>query len=331
MSIKMNIYITLDYELFFGSSSGSVEKCIIEPTEDLLKILNPYNIKATFFVDCGYLIALEKFMQTHVNLRNDYKKVTKQIKSLADSGHRIELHIHPHWEDSVYDGRQWVFDTSRYRLSYFDENKILDIVTNYKKVLARVSGQNPRAYRAGGWSAQPFHMISKALKKSNVFLDSSVYPGGYYDSKNQSFDFTKVPQYKTIYKFSNDLTIEDEEGEFTEIPISSLKISPFFFWRFIVVKLLKGKNHIPYGDGKAIQMKRSNVFRLLFNHSYSVVSIDGYKASLVKKAYKKYKLNTADEGNLVLIGHPKAFTKYSLKKLYLFIKETEKKNTYKTF
>jgi hypothetical protein len=327
----MNIYITLDYELFFGATSGSVEKCIIEPTEALIEILKPHNIKATFFVDCGYLIALEKFMSSYINLSNDYKKITKQIKLLADSGHRMELHIHPHWEDSVYDGKQWVFDTSRYRLSYFDENKILDIVTKYNSILERVSGQSPRAYRAGGWSAQPFNMINKALKKNNVFLDSSVYPGGYYDSKNQFFDFTQVPQYKTKYKFSNDLTVEDEEGEFTEIPISSLKVSPFFFWRFIAVKLLKGRNHISYGDGKAIQMKRNNIFRLLFNYSYSVASIDGYKASLLKKAYKRYKLNTTNKGNLVLIGHPKAFTKYSLRKLYLFIQKTEKDNIYKTF
>ena len=35
----MNIYITLDYELFFAQESGSVEKSIIEPTQKLLDVV----------------------------------------------------------------------------------------------------------------------------------------------------------------------------------------------------------------------------------------------------------------------------------------------------
>ena len=44
----MDIYLTLDYELFFGEQSGTPEHCIIKPTQDLLSILDPLDIKATF-------------------------------------------------------------------------------------------------------------------------------------------------------------------------------------------------------------------------------------------------------------------------------------------
>ena len=57
----MNIYITLDYELFFGKESGDIDDCIIRPTNELLKIVNPYNIKLVFFVDVGYLIKLNEY------------------------------------------------------------------------------------------------------------------------------------------------------------------------------------------------------------------------------------------------------------------------------
>ena len=57
----MNIFITLDYELFFAQHSGSVEKSIIEPTEKLLEAVEKTTTKLCFFVDAGYLVRLEKY------------------------------------------------------------------------------------------------------------------------------------------------------------------------------------------------------------------------------------------------------------------------------
>ncbi len=324
----MNIYITLDYELFFGTKSGSVDNCIIKPTQRLLDMVKPYNIKFTCFVDVGYLVQLERQKDEYPALQNDYKKVTQQIRFLADNGHGIELHIHPHWEDSYYDGREWVFNTTRYKLSSFNEEEVMDIVTRYNDVLKRVSGITPVAYRAGGWSAQPFLPIKKALEKNNVFIDSTVYPNGHYSSGNQTFDFRGVSQYKTEYNFSEDLTVEDVNGNFKEIPISSLRVSPFFFWKFALIKLLKQKQHQSYGDGFAVGMDKKEMLRFLTLPSYSVVSIDGYKARLLHKSFDKYIRKTSNSGNFVMIGHPKAFTPYSLKKLEKFISSTYKEHEF---
>ena len=57
----MNIYITLDYELFFAKESGSVEKSIIEPTQKIIDVVDPLGIKLCFFVDSGYLVNLKKY------------------------------------------------------------------------------------------------------------------------------------------------------------------------------------------------------------------------------------------------------------------------------
>ena len=225
----MNIYITLDYELFFGKNSGNLNQCIINPTNKLITILNKYNIKATFFVDVGYIVKLQEYKKQYPNLEKDYQLISNQIKDLAKNGHGIELHIHPHWEDTSYDGKKWRFNTTRYKLTDFNENEILDIVTKYKNVLETISEKTITTYRAGGWSIQPFKNIGKALAKNNIFIDSTVYPKGYYNSKSQSFDFRKSPSTKTIWNFSKDPAIEDKNGVFTEIPISSIKVSPLFF------------------------------------------------------------------------------------------------------
>jgi len=327
----MNIYITLDYELFFGTESGNVDDCIIEPTNALLKIVDSYNIKIVCFVDVGYLIKLDEYRLKYPELNLDYEKVTNQIKQLSNNGHGVELHIHPHWENTVYNDSKWVFDTSKYKLSDFSKTEAHNIVLRYGAFLEKISGRAPIAYRAGGWSAQPFSHINNALKEANIVVDSTVYSKGYHVSKNQSYDFRNVKQFKTEYRFSDDLTIEDKQGHFIEYPISSYRLSPVFFWRFAFEKFKKSKQHLSYGKGQAISKPKKELIKLLTRYSNSVVSIDGYKASFMQKAFKKYVKNTSKEDHFVLIGHPKAFTLYSLLKTKEFIAKNCNEHSFRIF
>lgn len=326
----MNVFLTLDYELFFGES-GTVDNCIIKPTQEILKIVDPYKIKISFFVDSGYLLALERQKDNFAVLKNDYIKIVNQLKYLATNGHAIELHIHPHWEDSYFDGEKWVFSLRRYKLADFNEIEVLDIVTRYTDIIKKITGKNPKAYRAGGWSAQPFGPIQKALNHNNIYIDTSAFAKGFHTSDNQVYDFKNVLQFNTQYHFSLDLTIEDKKGKFTEIPISSFKVNPWFFWRFAIIKIFKTTQHMPYGDGAAIKMPKTEMIRLLLTSSYSVVSMDGFKASLIDKAFDLYKKNTNSQANFVLIGHPKAFTPYSLRKVKKFIERIYDSNNFVTY
>ena len=326
----MNIYITLDYELFFGES-GSVENCMINPTKEILEVANRYDVKLNFFVDSGYLLALEKQKNEFQNLQKDYSLIVDQLRHLSKMGHGIELHIHPHWEDSFYDGSKWVFNLSRYKISSFDQDQIVRIVDSHVDILDRIIGKRPVAYRAGGWSAQPFDKIQGALIKNNILIDSSVFPKGKHKSKNQYYNYSMVPRFTTNYNFDKDITLQDDKGIFTEIPISSFKVKPWFFWNFAFIKLFKNPKHQPYGDGFAIKMPKMEMMRLLFLPSYTVVSIDGFKASLIEKAFNLYYKHTTVNDNFVLIGHPKAFTPYSINKVENFIKKHFKTHTFATF
>jgi len=319
----MNIFITLDYELFFGSKTGTVEHSLINPTNRLLKIGNKYGVKFSFFIDIGYIIKLEKFKSKYYQLQNDYDLLAEQIKKLSENGHDIQLHIHPHWEDSFYDGQKWHVETYRYRLHDFSESEILAIVTNYKRTLERLVDKPVFAYRAGGWCLQPFEKIKDALQKNGIWLDSTVYKNGLADRYTHFFDFRNMPN-KEIWKFDNDPLIENKDGFFTEIPISSLNVSPLFFWKMAFIRKFGANQHKFLGDGYGIGASKKDILRMLLKPSNIVVSIDGYRSSLLQRAIAYYEKKKRKY--MVLIGHPKMQSEFSLKKLQTFLFLNKDKN-----
>lgn len=324
----MKILLTLDYELFFGSNTGTLQKSIIEPTNKLLKVLNQYNVKATFFVDSGYVLKLKEYRKEFKILENDYKKIISQIRYLHQNGHEIALHIHPHWEDSFFDGNKWVLNVKRYKLHDFNKDNIKRIVFEYKNVLEEIIDDKIITFRAGGWCIQPFDKIKDALKESGIKIDSTLYKNGLSESETHYFDFRNMPD-KDFYKFENDPLVEKQNGSFTEIPISSIEISPFFFWKFAFFKIFGKEKFKSFGNGKAIERSKLNKLKLMLTFSNSVVSIDGYKSTLLEKAYKNYKKTRLN--NFVIIAHPKALSEFSLVKLESFIKKYQKEIEFVTY
>jgi peptidoglycan/xylan/chitin deacetylase (PgdA/CDA1 family) len=322
------IFITLDYELFFGNNAGTQYNSIIYPTERLLKILDKNKVKASFFVDSGYLLKLKEYKNEFPTLEADYEEISGQLRKLSIEGHDLQLHIHPHWEDSYYNGEKWIMDTSRYRLNSFSAEEIGSIVFRHKKVLEDFAQNEVFVFRAGGWCIQPFDKIKEALKTNNIWLDSTVFEKGRNKSETHFFDFRKAPS-KSIWKFDDNPVQENAEGYFTELPISSIRVTPYFFWKLAYTKMFGGKKYSGFGDGTAAGGSKWDKIRMLTQSSNTVISIDGYKASLLKKAFKKFK-KTDEEQNFVIIGHPKALSEFSLKKLEQFFNDS-KENVFLTY
>ncbi len=315
MSVKL--ILGLDYELFFGEKTGSVEHCLIRPIDALLAVLDRYGVRLTLFVDAGFLLRLKREAARHPGLGREYTRISRQLSDLKALGHDVQLHIHPHWEDCAFDGEKWRIDARRYRLQDFSEAEINRIVTAYKAELMEHVGDTVFAYRAGGWCIQPFERIGPALQAAGVWLDSTLYQNGISRDTLRWFDFSGMPE-KSTWRFATDPLVEDDAGTFVEVPISAVTVMPPFFWKMIVQKKLGGAAHRAFGDGAAMQADGGYYLRLLLLSSSSVASIDGAKAALLERAFRQLPAGAAPR-IFNVIGHPKSLTPYSLRELDRFL------------
>ncbi|MFN5347485.1 MAG: hypothetical protein ACK44N_08855 [Bacteroidota bacterium] len=321
----MNIYLTFDYELYFGERTGTAKHCILNPTQLLKEVADKHQIKLVQFVDVGYIIKLEEYKSKYLELEEDYQLVTNQVKQLYLEGHDIQLHIHPHWEDSFYRDGKWHIIAKRYKLSDFDADNIERIVATYKQKLESLTAPDSIfAFRAGGWCIQPFEKFKSAFLKNNITVDSSVFRNGKYSSEQYSYDFTNAPNLSS-WNFDND-PCKPKEGPFKEIPIGSIKNSPLFYWKLFLLGRINPYEHKPLGDGVPIAAPGMRK-KLLTQFTQNTVSIDGYNAALLSKALRQHK----GKNELVIIGHPKSLTRFGLKVLDRFISENKNKYQFTTF
>lgn len=310
----MKIHLSFDHELFFGSSSGSVEKCMIEPAQRLMELAAKHQVPLIFFVDAGFLDASKRYV-TDERCNNSYNKVATQIKTIADAGHEIALHVHPHWEDSVFENGKWKINTRRYKLADFSKEEASHIITKYHQALIEITGNKCHSFRAGGWCIQPFEHIKEALKQNELFIDSSVYADGYHDSPTHSFDFRTAPK-KEEYRFDTDCCREVNAGMFKEVVITDDVIPPMFYWDLYLRMKLNPTLFKPVGDGSWLKDKK-RIYKQFYSYTHHFACADGYFASRLKGILKA-KLSLKHERMMVL-SHPKSLAECSFKLLDQFI------------
>lgn len=324
----MDILLTLDYELFLGNKTGSVENCLIRPLNAYLKHIGKYGIKFTIFVDATYLIKLKEYAQIYSNANDDYKKIISHIKQLDKDGHDIQLHIHPHWYYSKYDGVQWDLDHSHYKLSDLIPEEAEIIFSSSKDLLDGIIGKSTIAFRAGGFSAQPTHLLAHLFRQNGIRIDSSVCPGNVYNSMQQQYDYSACPTLD-FYSFQDDICVENNKGEFVELPITMHEISPVFYWKYVFTRLLKMRKHRTFGDGDGVKATSESIKERLLKYTSAMATIDGYKISYLKDIYLSRRHKS---GYLCILGHPKLATDFSVGKLKEFCSFVKKDGAeFKTF
>jgi hypothetical protein len=301
---ETKIYITLDYELFFGRSTGSVQKSLIEPTARLIEVGKRYGVAFTFFIDAGMLHAMGRYAHEPL-VAAEYALVKRQLVQMKEEGHSLQLHVHPHWEDMRFSNGIWSANTARYRLDQFSDEDISRIVGEYREALESAAGIKVHAFRAGGWCIQPFEQLRKALKENSIRLDSTLYRDGYMNTTTHKYDFRGMPSLPN-WRFDEDPMRPDEDGHFTEIPISTTQYSRWFYLTMVFHRLTKNPNYKFLGDGMAIGGGRWNVLQLVLNGGVGVVSLDGFRVRRLNTSLAEYEARHRN-GNFVAIGHPKAF------------------------
>lgn len=326
------ICITLDYELCLGKNTGTVYNSIIKPMDELSKVFDKYNVKATLFVDASYLLALKKNKTNYSLLENDYELIVKQLTSLESKGYCIQLHIHPQWIFSSFDGEKWNLDFEHYKLSDLDKNLAKNHFIEAKDLLQSIIKKEIVAFRAGGFSLQSFEGYYNLLLDNNISIDSSVVPGATEKTKYQWYDYKNALNQK--YTFKDDISKYNPGGKITEVPISVVKYNPFYY-AYLRRKVETNNSFKVFTEGEGIGGMASNFKRFwrVFKQFSSVkivsASIDGFISVFLPIMYKKFKKNKSNE-IFVIIGHPKAASPTSILYTEKFIKQTIKNNHFVT-
>ena len=314
MTQKRKLLLTFDYELFLGKKSGCVAKSIINPTQNILQILDRYSAKAIFFVDASYLWRLGQVAENHRKASEDLKAIQQQINDLYLHGQYIFLHIHPHWIDAQYneDTNQWdLGNDKRFSFASLTNTEQRDIFSdsvNALKECIQDTTYSSEGFRAGGLFMQPFSAFEKYFTEYGIHSDFSVLPSFYSNSSSHNFDYRGISE-SNPYPFSKDLTNSDNDGLFVEYPLSVHKVTLLekcansLYYRLI----MNFKDKKTWGDGISGGQRISSSYnnKIRSAETFSIELLNRIKAI----SYRNY-LRKNDY--LHIISHPKLMNDYSL-------------------
>jgi len=306
---KKKVILSFDYELFFGDKSGTVRRSIVEPTNQLLNAMEDVGLVGNFFVDWLMLKYLkdQKTKQTD----EDYFLIVEQLKDIVSRGHRIELHIHPHWVDAKYNGDgTWDFSEFRhYELNSFKEEEINNFFVEGTELLTSIAREvDPNykivAFRAGGWRIRPFDKLHNSFIQCNILIDSSIMD-------SQVSCNTNSERTCAYYKFSKDPLVADIKGKYLEMPIASYRRDIFHKITYQIAK--KKNDFLQKTDGTHIRSSYQNGSKCQSNNSnVMMMNLSKLPALSVLCQVLSYKYSI-----LCIIDHPKDITNSTIKGIHL--------------
>lgn len=324
--ITKNIILAIDYELFLGNVTGDVFSCMIQPTTELANILEVNGSKMTVFWDVLHYYRLIQLENKYKELAHDRKQIEEQILNLVQNGHDVQMHLHPHWLDAVYESNKWVFSYNRFDIHSLDKaednenhiDTILGCVTIAKNILEELiipikPDYKVTTYRAGGYLVYPFSMLSKAMKMNGIFVDSSICPNLKNYNNQFSYDHTDYPA-ENFYYFNREPKIRDNQGDFIEIPIKTIRLSALTNLFFTLIRKYKypllEENRLGTGAGaEDIRNKKSigtKIINLLFHSRVFQLSTDN---SFKEKI--SFLLKQSDDYSTMIL-HPKLLNNHTL-------------------
>lgn len=302
-----SIIISFDYELFFGDEPGTVKKSLLEPTEQLMSAMEDIGARGNFFVD--YLM-LKYMMTENDNTRAEAQLVIAQLKEMVRRGHRIELHLHPHWVDAKYVHGKWDFsDFSHYCLSSFSKEEITQLFVEGAEFLEGVAREvDPSykiiAFRAGGWAILPFEMMKEGFEKTGIKVDSSVMQGCKIYANDMELDFTNAPK-ESMYRFEDDVLHVDNKGQFVEAQICSFRFTVLTSLLAIYYAKKHPELFKPLTDGthkrkNEKHLPQPHLTKWEIMHRSQAFGLGGLPSFLLN-----YEIRRSDASHLVIISHPK--------------------------
>jgi hypothetical protein len=316
--MKKYAIITFDYEVFLGRKTGTIENCVIRPTNAILEILKKNNAKAIFFVDTTWLLFLKE------NFFSDFMLVAGQLKRITELGSSVELHLHPQWIDAYKSETHIGFNSYRYyKLHSLNQIEISDLFNKSIELLQGITNQKICCFRAGGWCIQPFDQLCDVFKSCLIEYDFSVVPGlSLNDGKDYDFDFSNAPELP-FYRFNNNINQPDTNGPFVEFPLSTYHNNPIYrIFNKVILKIIKDSI---FGDGMGSKGRSTNqTFTHVFSFSKEKFSLDRINTLLFR--YLLY-THLRKSSLIVVVSHPKLVSACALNNLDYITKKYRTMNS----
>lgn len=319
------IVLTIDYELHFGRETGNVKECMIDPTYILMNLCEQYNSKMTIFWDILHYYKLMEMENLYPEINNERKLIKKQIIDLVKKGHDIQLHLHSHWLDAEYKNSKWIFKYDRFSLQKLshsrvedDINTIIGCVKLSKELMEKIikpidPSYRVNTFRAGGYLIEPFNVISDALEKNDILIDSSVCPNLSIVNDIFSYNFKNYPKLNS-YTFDESPSKINNIGNFTEIPIKTIYISKIRNLYFLLLKKIKYRNleqnRKGSGAGLTTGLNKKNNFLINFNKIFRSYHNQLTSDSCFKEKYN-FLLSKSDEFSVQIL-HPKLLNEHMI-------------------
>jgi hypothetical protein len=228
---QIYLLFSADYELFFGENYLPEREVLIEPTEKILKALEEEGIPMTLFADVASV-----WRYRSLKIESDYVTCFEdQLRGAVRRGHDVQLHLHPHWMTSTFDGKKWHMDESKFKLSdvgYADQKdqdevsacELIRLGKDYlEELLRRIDASYQCvAFRAGGYGIQPNDReLIGALLAAGFKIDSSIVPGFFFRSNVNQIDFRKIPSRPNYHLGTRHGIYQEERQGIFEIPIAA--------------------------------------------------------------------------------------------------------------
>lgn len=332
---RLTLFLTFDHELPLGGVKTSWDDALFTPTNELFSIAKELDVPVTLFTDVLCALKFRKWDD-----KGFYQPYTAQLKEAVQSGHDVQLHLHPHWLTSDFDGKRFI-PSKDYSLSDFlndkKANSIDSIISQGIQFLTETL--NPsfpeykcNAFRAGGYNlgdSESRPAILKGLYDHGIRFDSSIAKGYYFSSGLSVVDYRNMPG-KANWHLSpdGDLTKDSNSG-ILEIPIASIPKSVFEIPTLF--KMKKYAYRAPLGRGYQIHEGKPGSFRnkLRSFMSTRMLGFDNYTYNpqyLIKILdYNIRKYKNEESVMMSIVGHPKTMGKYAWDMMRYFVKTVRTK------
>jgi hypothetical protein len=220
------IYIALvdDWELK-GNGLGEVKDLQYIPALKLMDLYEKLGVKATFMVEAFQRIAFEKFKDNYKEIDLQCKYWDLTFEQFTKRDFDVQLHIHPQWLNSQYDGYFWKLD-SRWNIADYSKVEIDNILNTCHEFLIDKLNYKITAFRGGSWGVvgkNSQYLFSK-LEELGFLIDISIVSGLKYNGNNIKLDYSELDSPYEPYNFlyEDPRKVSNMKTGLLEIPTQSV-------------------------------------------------------------------------------------------------------------